>query len=403
MSAVNRYNLTRANLGMEDRELLLLDMARYAFIGFEATVGGPTFLDIDQRYGDMQLQVEVSGQIVFAAERDAGLTMLGRYNLRALLNADRPGEINLYSDVRVGKDISMPLTYSEVSFRAEVVVDVKTVLPAGRDACFDLITGFDLRAVMNACGEVELEMGSMSDIWGLMSAERAGDIRLSQQTHAGKYLAQPRKEALVELFSDVEIYVYQLFFVTRNAQLEVQGQHNLRALMDTQRESELEWLAKADARKLMLSVRNPRIDVVAETTAGKDINILRQPMTNLHQAVHVGKDMPVPLRTSYSQLQSLVHIGKLMPHIREAFLALHARVDTGLLRYEEATVHISIPPGGELRIDSDNFTTLLGEENVLWAYEGDWLQLHRDTTQVRIFADMGGELEGQILFAEHFV
>lgn len=63
-------------------------------------------------------------------------------------------------------------------------------------------------------------------------------------------------------------------------------------------------------------------------------------------------------------------------------------------------IDISIPPGGELRIDSDNYTVLLNGENVLYAQSGYWPVLSRELTQMTVDSGTGGEMTGEIVYSE---
>lgn len=67
------------------------------------------------------------------------------------------------------------------------------------------------------------------------------------------------------------------------------------------------------------------------------------------------------------------------------------------------SIGISIPPGGELRIDSDNYTVTLNGENVLYAQSGYWPILSRELAQMTIDSGTGGEMAGEIVFAERWL
>ena len=70
---------------------------------------------------------------------------------------------------------------------------------------------------------------------------------------------------------------------------------------------------------------------------------------------------------------------------------------------ERTTVAITIPPGGELRIDSDTFRVLLDGENALYAQEGDWIKLAREILYLDIETASGGPLEGSITYQERYL
>ncbi len=80
---------------------------------------------------------------------------------------------------------------------------------------------------------------------------------------------------------------------------------------------------------------------------------------------------------------------------------LSAFADAGSLEELVTVILGSIPPGSELRIDSDNFTVTLDGENVLYMQEGDWIDLERQLWGVVVNA--AGSLEGEIIYTERYL
>lgn len=52
--------------------------------------------------------------------------------------------------------------------------------------------------------------------------------------------------------------------------------------------------------------------------------------------------------------------------------------------YEELVIDLSIPPGGRLVIDSDDYYVMLNNTNVFYAHSGDWLWLDRTVYDVQV-------------------
>ena len=77
--------------------------------------------------------------------------------------------------------------------------------------------------------------------------------------------------------------------------------------------------------------------------------------------------------------------------------------EAGTQSTERVTVSITIPPGGELRIDSDTYRVLLDGENALHAQEGDWIKLSREILYLDIETASGGPLEGSITYQERYL
>lgn len=70
---------------------------------------------------------------------------------------------------------------------------------------------------------------------------------------------------------------------------------------------------------------------------------------------------------------------------------------------EIVTVQVTIPPGGELRLDSDVFLAMLNGENVLYAQSGDWINVSRALLRLIVESATGGSLEGQLIYTERFL
>lgn len=77
--------------------------------------------------------------------------------------------------------------------------------------------------------------------------------------------------------------------------------------------------------------------------------------------------------------------------------------EAGTQSTERVTVSITIPPGGELRIDSDTYRVLLDGENVLYAQDGDWIKLDREVLYLDIETASGGPLEGHMTYQERYL
>lgn len=70
---------------------------------------------------------------------------------------------------------------------------------------------------------------------------------------------------------------------------------------------------------------------------------------------------------------------------------------------QRAIFQVTIPPGGELRIDSELFTVLLNGENVLYAQSGDWINISRELLRITVECASGGGLSGQLIYTERYL
>ena len=112
------------------------------------------------------------------------------------------------------------------------------------------------------------------------------------------------------------------------------------------------------------------------------------------------------LRTVLNAVEDLnadALVSKMIPTPFVASGALMAVTEATSQTTETVTVELTIPPGGELRIDSELFTVLLDGENVLYAQLGDWIMISRELILVRVESASGGPLEGVLIYTERFL
>ena len=117
---------------------------------------------------------------------------------------------------------------------------------------------------------------------------------------------------------------------------------------------------------------------------------------------HVGKRIWAS-HESGGQMPGSTHMGKRMnaAHPREAFVS--AIIAMGLTKYGSFTLDVTIPPGGEVRVDSDVFTAMMGQANILHTFKGDWIFFERNTAQLVIDSATRGEIAGEVIFNTRYI
>ncbi len=70
---------------------------------------------------------------------------------------------------------------------------------------------------------------------------------------------------------------------------------------------------------------------------------------------------------------------------------------------ETVRVEITLPPGAELRIDSETYRVLLDGENILYTQSGDWIMLARELLYLDIESASGGDLSGTLIYTERYL
>ena len=127
---------------------------------------------------------------------------------------------------------------------------------------------------------------------------------------------------------------------------------------------------------------------------------------DLHEDInancYLGKNIKLSLKVE-DKLEGRLFIGKIIP--LDSLLAdqLNSDISVNVLEKEIARIDVVIPPGGELRIDSNVFNATLNGENILHLYSGDWIMISRDTTTLTVQTASGGKLIGQLLYTERYL
>jgi hypothetical protein len=125
--------------------------------------------------------------------------------------------------------------------------------------------------------------------------------------------------------------------------------------------------------------------------------------SGLFANVHVGKIIRLSPRNIGGAVNARVHAGKTMKFARDDLAYFESDVFMGLTRYAMFTLNITIPPGGVVIIDSDTFTAIMGNQNILHLYKGDWLYFTRNTAQIRLESTSGGSIDGEVIYSERYL
>lgn len=82
---------------------------------------------------------------------------------------------------------------------------------------------------------------------------------------------------------------------------------------------------------------------------------------------------------------------------------LMATAGGGLVEEAVIIVSVTMQPGSELRIDSENFTVLLDGKNVLNEQSGVWPVLSRNLVQMTVDSGNGGKMSGEMVYTERWL
>lgn len=125
-------------------------------------------------------------------------------------------------------------------------------------------------------------------------------------------------------------------------------------------------------------------------------------LEGVSQSAWASKSLPVSLDVE-DRLSARVEGSKDIVTALGGWEVLTSVMEATTQTIEQAVFQLTIPPGGELRIDSDLFTVLLNGENALHTQSGDWISLSRELLRLSIESATGGELEGQMIYTERYL
>lgn len=135
---------------------------------------------------------------------------------------------------------------------------------------------------------------------------------------------------------------------------------------------------------------------------GKNLPAALEGLAAFRGDVWASKDMPVRASFAGALLGTAAGSKDIFADMPAAAV-LTTAADPGIQSRDRAVFQLTIPPGGELRIDSGLYTVLLNGENALHTQEGDWVELTRSLARLTIECAQGGGLEGRLVYQERYL
>ena len=156
--------------------------------------------------------------------------------------------------------------------------------------------------------------------------------------------------------------------------------------------------------KAMNFSRSWNLAINSSVAAAKDMNITRELSANILGSQHVGKLASFE-RHLHANIERDIQIGKYIPFERDSRNAILGYVLIAMTRYSNSFIDVEIPPGGELRIDSNTgiFTVTLNGENIIYLHRGDWMFITRYTAQIIISSLNSAPLEGEVIYHDQWI
>ena len=85
------------------------------------------------------------------------------------------------------------------------------------------------------------------------------------------------------------------------------------------------------------------------------------------------------------------------------YAIMNALVSTAVFDTAFAVIDVSIPSGGKLVLDSENFVALLNNANVLDKHSGAWVELTRNVVEIKVDNGSTAQLEINMLYTERYL
>lgn len=136
--------------------------------------------------------------------------------------------------------------------------------------------------------------------------------------------------------------------------------------------------------------------------AGLDLYLREEQESEMGSQADLGCDLLFRLLEE-AQVQGSMEIGCDICIKKTMGSFLNVQVSSYIVEEQFAFLDVTIPPGGTLIIDSQNYNVLLNGKSMIWAHSGDWVWVSRETMLLSVRAAAGSRLENKILYTERFL
>lgn len=143
-------------------------------------------------------------------------------------------------------------------------------------------------------------------------------------------------------------------------------------------------------------------ELSARAKVGANIPVELDLSTELTGDFVMGADIPLSLTLS-DALNSRTQLGADIALSGDLTAILSNSAAVIDITEEMTTIAVSLAPGDELRIDSENFTVTLNGVNILHLQEGDWIRLGRGLLAIGVDSGTAGALSGSLVCEERWL
>lgn len=143
-------------------------------------------------------------------------------------------------------------------------------------------------------------------------------------------------------------------------------------------------------------------DVAADVQLAEDCYIREQPAESCRNSTILGLNIWLAITPS-AEVAADAQVGKNVWYDVAASEIVQSAMSLYTLEQETMRINVTVPAGGRLYIDCDNFNILLNGQNVLHLHSGEWISLDRDTVRLLVDSGTGGKLAGNLMAIERYL
>jgi len=219
-------------------------------------------------------------------------------------------------------------------------------------------------------------------------------------TNSGVERRIHRSRAMGEV---VESLIGQQYVLGRTRQINerINGSFDTSVILPRKRVAHEEVHAVTEVQLIGWHSRTAKEGLQGDFNLGKYLHQSRKLNDSLEGGIHIGKYAYIS-RHAMEEVDGQSHVGKHMHVKRTMHEDVHSLMRMALQRYQQFFVDAVIPPGAEIRINSNDFTVFLVHNgqttNLRPRFTGDWVHFDRGTQRLYVQNQGTQMLAGDVLY-----
>lgn len=212
------------------------------------------------------------------------------------------------------------------------------------------------------------------------------------------------EDIIFSMFCSEKLEVNTTFKVNTYLDIILNERIQIKSLLDytTPHSMEVNENIKLDAymKSYPIVEMNVKENINIDVSLSGDYEFKWEPKENLKSIINLTKDMYI--KENFKELIYLAPILSTDINIPSAILSevLIVNPNTTYLKKNITKLDISLKPGESIVINSNDYTAYLKDENILYAYNGEWIMVSRELKDIEI---SGGQLDGTLITEERYL